>query len=71
MTDWKKIYEKELKTKSKDSEPGTAVTIKSLLSKKRGRPPLLGEAMDKSLLLECVAEVPQLERLLLLALDVG
>jgi len=47
--DWKKAYEKSLKSNCKSSAPGEAVVISTLPAKKRGRPPLLGEKLDKSL----------------------
>ena len=50
VRDWKKAYEKALKSKCASSTPGEAsVVIKTLPSKQRGRPPLLGKKMDKEL----------------------
>lgn len=49
IRDWKRAYERELKRKCESSAPGQAVVVKALPVKKRGRPPLLGEKMDKSL----------------------
>ena len=54
MRDWKKIYEKELKSKvsgsiASTSQDGTKVVVDKLPSKKRGRPPLIGEKADEYL----------------------
>ena len=46
VTDWKRIYEKELKDKRKSATPGETIEITSLPSKKQGRPPLLGYKLD-------------------------
>ncbi len=42
VSDWKKLYEKELRGKRKFAVCGEEVTVPSLPTKKRGRPPLLG-----------------------------
>ena len=44
---WKRIYEKELRDKRKNATPGKTIKIKSLPSKKQGRPPLLGYKLDR------------------------
>ena len=49
VRDWKKAYEKELKEKTKCALFGEEVVIRELPLKKRGRPPLLGEKVDKLL----------------------
>ena len=49
VRDWKKAYEKELNKKCLCAKPGVEILVTSLPSKKRGRPPLLGEKLDKYL----------------------
>ena len=49
MQDWQDLYRKELSDKAKKVEPGEEVQVTELLSKKRGKPPLLGEKLDKQL----------------------
>ena len=49
VRDWKKMYEKELRYKCKGAEPGQEIVVDVLPVKKRGRPPLLGEKLDKYL----------------------
>ena len=49
VRDWKKAYEKELRDRCKRASPGEEVAVVALCSKKRGRPPLLGEKLDKYL----------------------
>ena len=48
MRDWKKLYEKELKERLR-SAGVEEVRVESLPGKTRGRPPLLGEKLDKYL----------------------
>ena len=43
VRDWKKMYEKELKERSKNAGIGEEVSVESLPDKTGGRPPLLGE----------------------------
>ena len=49
IRDWKKAYDKELKEKCKCVSPGEAVVVTTLPTKRHGRPPLLGEMLDKYL----------------------
>uniref|UniRef100_A0A1X7U266 HTH CENPB-type domain-containing protein n=1 Tax=Amphimedon queenslandica TaxID=400682 RepID=A0A1X7U266_AMPQE len=49
VRDWKNMYEKELKEKSKSAGVGEDVRVVSLPGKTRGQPPLLGEKLDKCL----------------------
>uniref|UniRef100_A0A1X7U120 DDE-1 domain-containing protein n=1 Tax=Amphimedon queenslandica TaxID=400682 RepID=A0A1X7U120_AMPQE len=49
VRDWKNMYEKELKEKSKSAGVGEDVRVVSLPGITRGRPPLLGEKLDKYL----------------------
>lgn len=49
VRDWKNMYEKELKKRSKNAGIGEEVQVESLPGKTRGRPPLLGEKLDKYL----------------------
>ena len=47
IRDWKKLYEKELKVKLKEAEPGESATVAvHSLPSKRGKPPLLGFKLD-------------------------
>ena len=48
VRDWKRAYEKELKSKCA-METGTDAGVKELLSKKRGRPPMIGQKADEYL----------------------
>ena len=49
LRNWKKKYEKELKVRSRNAGVGEEVQVDSLPGKARGRPPLLGEKLDKYL----------------------
>ena len=49
IRDWRKAYETELKAKAADAKPGEVVFVSSLTPKRLGRPPLLGELLDKKL----------------------
>ena len=49
MRDWRDLYHKELLDKAKKAKPGEEVRVTELLSKKRGKPALLGEKLDKQL----------------------
>ena len=49
VRDWKKVYEKELKSMCGAMESGKSPTVEELPSKKRGRPPLIGEKADEYL----------------------
>ena len=49
VRDWKKAYDKELKEKCKCVSPGQAVVVTTLPTKRCGRPPVLGERLDKYL----------------------
>ncbi len=55
VRDWKMAYEKALKDKRVVSAQGDDLEIKSLPTKKRGRPPLLGDQLDKKLQEKIVA----------------
>ena len=44
--DWRDLYRRELTIKSKEVKVGEEICIDALLSKKRGKPPLLGEKFD-------------------------
>ncbi len=48
VRDWKNLYEKQLKKLIEQARPEKMV-VKSLATKKRGRPPLLGSTLDKKL----------------------
>lgn len=43
------MYEKELKAKVETAKKGESITVEEIPTKKRGRPPLLGEKLDKIL----------------------
>ena len=49
VRDWRRAYEKELKEKSKTAIPGQVMVVNALPAKTRGRPPLLGNKLDKHL----------------------
>lgn len=49
LRDWKRTHEKALKAELEVSAPGEALVIKTLPAKKKGRPPLLGDKLDKHL----------------------
>jgi hypothetical protein len=49
VSDWKRMYEKELKIKKKLAIGGEEVVVPSLPEKRRGRPPLLGKKCDDML----------------------
>ena len=49
IRDWKKAYDKKSKEKCKCVSPGQAVVVTTLPTKRRGRPPLLSERLDKYL----------------------
>ena len=49
VREWKKAYLNELKENCKSAKLGKEVLVTALSSKKRGRPPLLGEKLDKYL----------------------
>ena len=49
MREWKKPYLNKLKEKFKSAKVGKEVFVMAPPSKKRGRPPLLGEKLDKYL----------------------
>lgn len=49
VSDWKKIYERELSKKKKYAASGEVLCVPSLPEKPRGRPPLLGKKYDDML----------------------
>ena len=46
VRDWRDLYRRELTIKSKEVKVGEEICIDALLSKKQGKPPLLGEKLD-------------------------
>ena len=46
VRDWRDLYRKVLSEKAKTAKPGGEVRVTELPSKKRGKPPLLGEKLD-------------------------
>ena len=46
VRDWRNLYQRELAIKSKEVKVGEEACIDALPSKKRGKPPLLGEKLD-------------------------
>ena len=46
IRDWRNLYRRELALKSGEVKVGQEICIDALPSKKRGRPPLLGEKLD-------------------------
>ena len=46
VRDWKKLYEKELKSMHGSMTPGTSLVVNTLPSKKCGKPPLSGKKAD-------------------------
>lgn len=49
VRDWRNLYCKDLEEKRKKAKIGEAVCVDALPVKKRGKPPLLGEKLDKQL----------------------
>ena len=49
VRDWLKIYKQELEAKLKMAKEGESIIVKEIPTKKCGRPPLLGEKLDKIL----------------------
>ena len=49
VREWKKAYPNEVNEKCKSANLCTEVFVMALPSKKRGRPPVLGEKLDKYL----------------------
>ena len=46
IRDWRNLYVKELEEKRKMAKIGEEVSVTTLSTKKRGKPPLLGERLD-------------------------
>ena len=46
VRDWRDLYQRELTIKSKEVKVAEEICIDALPSKKRGKPPLLGEKLD-------------------------
>ena len=46
VRDWRDLYRRELTIKSKEVKVGEEICVDALPSKKRGKPPLLGEKLD-------------------------